>query len=64
MLRTRNNLLQTMVVLALDVKEHMVVFQKIPGRDHRTYLSNKTNKEEERVKISIKSGIISVWQSS
>ena len=53
-----------MVVLALDVKEHMVVFQKIPGRDHRTYLSNKTNKEEERVKISIKSGIISVWQSS
>lgn len=52
-----------MVVLALDIKEHMVVFQKIPGRDHRTYLSNKTNKEEERVKIS-KSGIISVWQSS
>lgn len=38
-----------MVILALNIKEHMVVFQKIHGKDHRTYLSNKTNKEE-RVK--------------
>jgi hypothetical protein len=50
-----------MVILALNIKEHIVVFQKIHGRDHRTYLSSKTNKEE-RVKISIKIGMISVSQ--